>query len=141
MPARLLEAEGTTIELRGCRVQLVGVHPLDYEARRARPDRLADERADVRILLSHYPRIVDRIEPGAFQLVLSGHLHDGQITIPYVFGKLRLAHPRARYFAGIYSVPGGTLHVSPGLGTTFVPFRFFARPEATELVLRPAEAS
>jgi predicted MPP superfamily phosphohydrolase len=28
------------------------------------------------------------------------------------------------------------LHVSPGLGTTFVPFRFFARPEATELVLR-----
>ena len=32
---------------------------------------------------------------------------------------------------------GGTvMHVSPGLGTTFVPFRFFARPEATELVLR-----
>jgi predicted MPP superfamily phosphohydrolase len=29
-----------------------------------------------------------------------------------------------------------TLHVSPGLGTTLVPFRFFARPEATELVLR-----
>jgi predicted MPP superfamily phosphohydrolase len=28
------------------------------------------------------------------------------------------------------------MHISPGLGTTFVPFRFFARPEATELVLR-----
>jgi predicted MPP superfamily phosphohydrolase len=28
------------------------------------------------------------------------------------------------------------MHVSPGLGTTFVPFRFFARPEGTELVLR-----
>jgi predicted MPP superfamily phosphohydrolase len=28
--------------------------------------------------------------------------------------------------------------VSPGLGTTFVPFRFFARPEATELVLQTA---
>jgi predicted MPP superfamily phosphohydrolase len=28
------------------------------------------------------------------------------------------------------------MHVSPGLGTTFVPFRFFSRPEATELVLR-----
>ena len=27
-------------------------------------------------------------------------------------------------------------HVSPGLGTTFVPFRLFARPEVTELVLR-----
>jgi predicted MPP superfamily phosphohydrolase len=30
------------------------------------------------------------------------------------------------------------MHVSPGLGTTFVPFRFYARPEATELVLEPA---
>jgi predicted MPP superfamily phosphohydrolase len=28
------------------------------------------------------------------------------------------------------------MHGSPGLGTTFVPFRFAARPEATELVLR-----
>jgi predicted MPP superfamily phosphohydrolase len=28
------------------------------------------------------------------------------------------------------------MHVSPGLGTTFLPFRFFARPEATELTLR-----
>jgi predicted MPP superfamily phosphohydrolase len=28
------------------------------------------------------------------------------------------------------------MHVSAGTGTTFVPFRFFARPEATELVLR-----
>jgi predicted MPP superfamily phosphohydrolase len=28
------------------------------------------------------------------------------------------------------------MHVSAGLGTTFVPFRLFARPEATELVLR-----
>jgi hypothetical protein len=38
--------------------------------------------------------------------------------------------------AGLYRGPTATLHVSPGLGTTFVPFRFFARPEATELVLQ-----
>ena len=31
------------------------------------------------------------------------------------------------------------MHVSPGTGTTFVPFRFFARPEVTELVLRRPE--
>jgi hypothetical protein len=63
-------------------------------------------------------------------------MHDGQICVPYPGGKLRLAHPTARYTAGLYRRPGGVLHVSPGLGTTFVPFRFFARPEATELVLR-----
>jgi predicted MPP superfamily phosphohydrolase len=36
----------------------------------------------------------------------------------------------------VYRYGGTTLHVSAGLGTTFVPFRYFARPEATELVLR-----
>ena len=31
--------------------------------------------------------------------------------------------------------PGGVLHLSAGLGTTFIPFRFLARPEATELII------
>jgi predicted MPP superfamily phosphohydrolase len=57
-------------------------------------------------------------------------------VLPYPGGKLRLAHLRARLAEGIYREGGVTLHVSPGLGTTFVPFRFFARPEVTELVLQ-----
>jgi len=76
------------------------------------------------------------VRPGAYQLVLAGHLHDGQIAIPYGRGKVRLAHANWRYTKGLYRRGTSTLHVSPGLGTTFVPFRFFARPEATELVLR-----
>ena len=59
----------------------------------------------------------------------------GQIVVPYGRGKVRFAHLRWTYAEGLYRRPGGVLHVSPGLGTTFVPFRFFARPEATELVL------
>jgi hypothetical protein len=82
--------------------------------------------------------VIDRLSVGAYHLVLSGHLHSGQITIPYGAGKLRLAHLRPGYFEGLYVRPAGTLHVSPGLGTTFVPFRFAARPEATELNLQSA---
>jgi hypothetical protein len=48
---------------------------------------------------------------------------------------VRFAHLSARYPRGLFSGPAGLLHVSPGLGTTFVPFRFLARPEATMLVL------
>ena len=55
---------------------------------------------------------------------------------PLRWGKFRLAHANWRYTKGLYRRGGSALHVSPGLGTTFVPFRFFARPEATELVLR-----
>ena len=136
-PAHLLVDEAATVELRGRRVQLVGVDPRRYRLRRAEPWRLVDPEADLRILLCHFPYVLDRLPEGAFDLVLSGHLHDGQITIPYGFGKVRLAHRRWRYTEGLYRRAGATMHVSPGLGTTFVPFRFFARPEATELVLHP----
>ena len=108
------------------------------EARSSRPARFADPDADLRILLCHFPKIVGRLPPGAFHLTLAGHVHDGQINIPYGRGKIRLGEPHARYPSGLYQTPAGTLHVSPGLGTTLVPFRFFARPEATELLLETA---
>jgi uncharacterized protein len=137
-PATLLADDSRTIELRGLKVQIAGIDPRSYWYGRARPEELADPEADLRILLCHYPSVIDRLPARAFHLVLSGHLHSGQITIPYGVGKLRLAHLRPGYFEGLYTRPAGTLHVSPGLGTTFVPFRFAARPEATELNLQSA---
>jgi uncharacterized protein len=134
-PARLLLDEAETIELRGRKVQIAGVDPRSYRRGRAKPERLADPEADLRILLCHYPQVIDRLEPGAFDLVLAGHLHAGQICIPYPGGKLRLAHVRWTYVEGLYERPGGVLHLSAGLGTTFVPFRLFARPAAYELAL------
>lgn len=132
----LLADEAVSLELRGARVQLVGVEPTGYARREARPHELADAESSLRILLCHFPGIVRRLPPDAFHLVLAGHLHAGQITVPHPRGKLRLAHLRAREVEGLYRVGGTTIHVSPGLGTTFVPFRFFARPEVTELRLR-----
>jgi uncharacterized protein len=137
-PATLLSDEGVTIKVRGKRVYVAGADPRSRWARsRRQPADLAVGRdeADLRILIAHFPALVDRLPAGAFDLVVSGHMHDGQICLPYPGGKLRLAHLRARYTRGLYRRPGGILHVSAGLGTTFVPFRFAARPEATELVL------
>jgi uncharacterized protein len=136
-PARLLVDEAATVDIRGRRVQIVGVDPRAYRRKRSQPWTLVDESADLRILLCHFPYVLDLLPPGAFHLVLAGHMHDGQISLPLGRSrKLRFAHPRTRYATGVYEGSGGTMHVSPGLGTTFVPFRFFARPEATELVLQ-----
>jgi predicted MPP superfamily phosphohydrolase len=133
--------EARTVELRGLKVQIVGVDPRTYRLGSSRPVELADPEADLRILLCHFPSVIDRVQPGTFDLVLAGHLHAGQIVVPYGRGKVRFAHLRWTYAEGLYRRPGGVLHVSPGLGTTFVPFRFFARPEATELVLRSDAAA
>jgi len=135
---RVLGEEALELELRGCRVQIVGVDPQTYARREAQPQEIADPGADLRILLCHFPGIARRLPDGVFQLVLAGHLHAGQIVVPVPGGKLRLAHLRARAVEGVYRYGSTLLHVSPGLGTTFVPFRFFARPEVTELVVRSA---
>lgn len=135
-PATLLADDSRTLEVRGRRVQVVGIDPRSYRQGRARPERYPEQEVDLRILLCHFPYVFDRLRPGDYDLVLAGHLHDGQISIPYGRGKIRLAHLSWRYTEGLYRGPAGTMHVSPGLGTTFVPFRFFARPEATELVLQ-----
>ena len=138
-PATLLRDEGRMLELRGGSVWIAGADPRLIVRGRPRldPNRLA-RGADFSILLCHYPRVLDHLEPGSFDLVLAGHMHDGQIALPFPGGKVRFAHPTARFNAGVYRSEAATMHVSAGLGTTFVPFRFAARPEATELVLRAA---
>ena len=134
----LLSDESVERTVAGRRVQIVGVDPRTYARREARPADAIDETADLRILLCHFPGIARRVPEGAFHLILAGHLHAGQIVVPYPGGKLRLAHLRARDVEGVYEYGATTLHVSPGLGTTFVPFRLFARPEVTEVVVRSA---
>ncbi|HEX2044384.1 MAG TPA: metallophosphoesterase [Gaiellaceae bacterium] len=134
--ARLLEHEAAELEVNGRLVQIAGADP---RRRGLGLATLADRDADLRILLTHFPDDADRVPPDAFHLVLAGHLHGGQICVPAPGGKLRLSHLRAAYWEGLFERPGGALHVSRGLGTTFVPFRLLARPEATILTLRTRE--
>ncbi len=133
----LLGAERRDVEIRGQRVCIVGVdadaylHSPRYDI--AGP---LDRTADLRILICHYPFALQRVQPGDFQLILSGHLHGGQICLPWPGGRVGLAHPGERVLRGVASREGTVMHVSRGLGTTFVPLRILARPEASLLVLR-----
>jgi uncharacterized protein len=133
--AVLLEDESVLVDVGGYSVQVAGGDPRDGWRER-RPGKLADGQADLRLLLFHFPDVVQYLGPGDFDLVLAGHLHGGQICLPTPRGKVRLEHLRAPYWEGLHETPQGMLHVSRGLGTSFVPFRFLARPEATRLVLR-----
>jgi predicted MPP superfamily phosphohydrolase len=137
-PVELRDLEHGTILLdqavRVGDVELGGVDPRSWMEKR--PNQFPDSDAPLRILLCHFPNAFDLVPEGRWQLILAGHLHAGQIVLPYGFGKLLLAHPRAKYPEGVFERNGTVMHVSPGLGTTFVPLRYFARPEATELVLR-----
>jgi uncharacterized protein len=136
----LLENTSVTLEIAGKRVQLAGGDP-SPGWKGSELARLADPTADVSILLFHFPDVTQWLPPRSYDLIVAGHLHGGQICLPTPRGKLRLEHLRAEHWEGLHDTPAGMLHVSRGTGTSFVPFRFLARPEATKLRLRCTDST
>ncbi len=133
--------DGTAIELAvgGHRISLAGASAARMMRKTGYdPVSHLDPSADLRVLLCHFPHMLPRLEPGIAQLVLAGHLHGGQICAPWPGGRIGLAHPRSGPISALEGSNGTVMHVSPGLGTTFVPLRFLARPEVTLLRLRAA---
>lgn len=134
---RLLENECARIPFLGEELQLCGVDDFHYGyADLPLIDSQLDRSAGLRILLSHSPDIMQLLPEGDFHLVLSGHTHGGQICLPHpTRGKMLLSSSGSNYGSGLYRLPGVILHVSPGVGTTLLPFRLLSRPEITLLEL------
>jgi len=90
------------------------------------------------VALAHEPGLFPRIAERGAALVLSGHTHWGQLGVPWIAERLNLGRFFYRYASGLARHGRSLLHVSPGLGTTFVPARLGVAPEMTLLVLRRA---
>jgi len=91
------------------------------------------------LLLAHTPSYWDKAVRGKapIALMLAGHTHGGQLTLPLGVVTLNPAHLVFRYVQGLYVDPGGQmLYVNAGLGTTFFPLRTGVPPEITLLELR-----
>jgi predicted MPP superfamily phosphohydrolase len=69
-------------------------------------------------------------------LVLAGHTHGGQVRVPLV-GALWVPFGTRDYLDGWFDVaPDVRLHVSRGLGWSWLPIRFFCRPTIDIITLR-----
>ncbi len=108
------------------------------------PADLQDAKRDVLTALARkagttYPRILLRHEPRdpmlaadlGFDMMLSGHTHNGQIwPLSYL---VKLAYP---FRIGRHRIKQMTLYIGPGIGTWGPPFRLGSRSEITLLTLR-----
>lgn len=87
------------------------------------------QNADYNILLLHEPDLADDGSTLGYQLLLSGHSHGGQISLPFY---IPVTPPLARkYKRGFYEMNDKTtLHyVNAGIGTTKIPVRFMNPPQ------------
>jgi uncharacterized protein len=89
-----------------------------------------------RVLLAHSPDVVPDM-PSAVAAVFAGHTHCGQIAFP-LFGALTYASRYGDRFAcGAINDNGQPVFVTAGLGTSVLPLRYGAVPDAWLITLKP----
>ena len=135
----LLRDDTVRIEHAGASIAVTGIDPhRPRHVPHGLPDGWPAADADLHLILAHYPDVFDGAPEEATGLVLAGHLHGGQICLPWPSGRIRFSQLGEDYADGVYQRGGLTMHVTRGVGTTFVPFRLFARPEVSILELAAA---
>jgi predicted MPP superfamily phosphohydrolase len=90
------------------------------------------------ILLSHSPDIIGRAAARGVALVLSGHLHGGQVVVPFAGPAIGMSRYGTRFAAGRWRVGQTTLVVTRGVGEEAVPLRLWCPPEVLLVTLRTA---
>jgi len=133
-----LENEAACVSVDGAELWIVGVGDPwtgqdDLEAA------LADVPAGAPVvLLAHSPDIVEQAAERNIPLMLSGHLHGGQVVIPFAGPVVGMSKYGTRFAWGHFQVGPTHLVVSRGLGEEAIPGRLFCRPEIVLVILRRA---
>jgi predicted MPP superfamily phosphohydrolase len=101
--------------------------------------RVAPRRTDgFGVAVMHSPDSAPETAALGYDLMVAGHTHGGQVCLPVVGALVTNCSMPRRLVAGLIRMGPAILHTSRGLGTSkYAPFRFFCRPEATILRLRP----
>jgi len=91
------------------------------------------------VLLSHSPDPFPDV-PGQVPLMVAGHTHCGQISLPLIGPIATMSRHGQRYACGRIEEDGRTLVVSAGLGTSILPIRIGAVPDMWLIELGPETA-
>ncbi len=94
-----------------------------------------------RVVLSHNPDSVEdtRVTRGPrIDLMLSGHLHGGQVKLPIVGVFAFNSRHYAKYIEGLVQAPTCQIIISRGVGMSVLPIRIGVPPELVEITLASA---
>ena len=139
---RLLRNEWVWIERGQDRLALLGVDDpgrgwTERDSKHPDLDTLvAEAPSDVpRILLAHRPSYFRHAASHGIDVVLSGHTHGGQISLPRPFTHHNISRFIAHWTRGLFEENGTLLYVSRGLGVAGPPVRLNCPREIAHLKL------
>jgi len=144
---KVLSNKYVKIKKRNESILLIGVDdslrystiPKDYKKFKDNFDSLVKgiQNHKYKILLSHRPEFIEYYSTYDIDIVFSGHVHGGQVRIPFVGGLLAPSQGLfPKYSGGLYTVNNTKLVLSRGLGNSSIaPQRIFNRPEIVVVTL------
>ena len=80
------------------------------------------------ILLTHSPDVFEDV-PDSVNLTLAGHLHGGQVRIPFIGAIFCPSKFGTKYACGYFEENNKKMYVTTGIGTSKLPIRFLCIPE------------
>jgi uncharacterized protein len=155
---RYAQAEQSTVELgaragipilrsQACQLRfgkaLINVAGVDYQPMSRKQEYLRGAGRLVypgalNILLSHNPDVFPVAAAQAYNLVLAGHTHGGQVNLEILDRGINPARFFTPYVQGFYGIGRAAAYVTRGIGTIGIPVRIGAPPEISLLRLRKA---
>jgi predicted MPP superfamily phosphohydrolase len=130
----------------GVRLDLVAGTPIwvagvPYDAENQTEQALAPiPEVDFSILLYHTPDEIEAVAGRGVDLYCAGHIHGGQIALPFYGALVTLSKHGKRFEAGLYHVGKTSLYVNRGIGMEggrMPRVRFCSRPEVTVIEVGP----
>ena len=138
----LLDDRGVWLEKDGERLRLGGVSDYQMADPDVEPTLEGTSAEDFVILLSHNPDYAEELPAEAVDLVLSGHMHGGQISFFGLYAFYLPSDYGQKYRTGVVENGSTTVIVSNGIGNSIVPpVRFFAPPQIVEITLERTPAT
>lgn len=131
-----LNNNGVWVYSGGERIRLGGVSDLWHGAPDPIPTINEANQSDYVILLSHNPDYAEKLQTNYVDIVLSGHTHGGQVTFFGLWVPYMPSEYGQKYRGGFAQTEYTSVYVTRGIGMTFLPIRFFARPEITVFTLK-----
>ncbi len=148
--------EAFAVEVGDGRIWLVGIEDTGYtagfvggsfrdfeaawKAKRLRLEEILEAlpEDEPRLLLVHNPDFAEMLPHGCIDLALCGHMHGGQVRVPFLGAPVMPSFFGDKYAGGLVQGPSSLVYVNRGIGLISPPIRFNCRPEITLLRLRQA---
>jgi predicted MPP superfamily phosphohydrolase len=128
---KILDNKGSTFSIRGTNINICGVDDSYRRKDNIEKAMKGVGNKNYTILISHSPRIRDRLREYSPDLILSGHTHGGQVRLPLIGAVISPGEGLfPKYDKGMYKLENGSiLYIDSGVGTSKLPIRLLNRSQ------------